>query len=79
MSSKEHHPEEPWQGFYGPNLGVVIELYEKYTKDPGSVDEELRELFERWGPPPSEERSARVHTTNVPVVPTGTDMMKKNS
>ncbi|MGF1471352.1 MAG: 2-oxoglutarate dehydrogenase E1 component [Rubrobacteraceae bacterium] len=37
--------------FYGPNLGYVLELYEKYREDPDSVDEEAREFFETWTPP----------------------------
>ncbi|HZY57410.1 MAG TPA: 2-oxoglutarate dehydrogenase E1 component, partial [Rubrobacteraceae bacterium] len=37
--------------FYGPNLGYVLELYEKYKEDPDSVDERTRSFFERWGPP----------------------------
>jgi 2-oxoglutarate dehydrogenase E1 component len=37
--------------FYGPNLGYVLELYDKYREDPGSVDERTREFFERWRPP----------------------------
>jgi 2-oxoglutarate dehydrogenase E1 component len=37
--------------FYGPNLGYVLELYERYREDPGSVDEQTREFFEAWSPP----------------------------
>ena len=37
--------------FYGPNLGYVLELYEKFREDPGSVDERTRGFFEEWGPP----------------------------
>jgi 2-oxoglutarate dehydrogenase E1 component len=37
--------------FPGPNLGYVIELYEQYRKDPNSVDEATRRLFEQWSPP----------------------------
>jgi 2-oxoglutarate dehydrogenase E1 component len=37
--------------FYGPNLGYVLELYDKYREDPESVDERSREFFERWRPP----------------------------
>ncbi|MCM3713979.1 2-oxoglutarate dehydrogenase E1 component [Halalkalibacter oceani] len=53
MSSKEHKVDEPWQGFHGPNLGVAIELYEEYSSNPEAVDEDLRELFDVWGPPPA--------------------------
>ena len=37
--------------FPGPNLGYVLELYEQYRKDPKSVDEATRRLFEQWSPP----------------------------
>src|ERR671920_867758 len=37
--------------FYGPNLGYVLELYERYIEDPGSVDERARSFFENWSPP----------------------------
>ena len=40
-----------WQEFYGPNAGYVIELYERYRRDPNSVDAPTRALFERWTPP----------------------------
>lgn len=37
--------------FFGPNLGYVLELYESFKEDPGSVDERTRSFFEEWGPP----------------------------
>ncbi|MDX6379089.1 MAG: 2-oxoglutarate dehydrogenase component, partial [Rubrobacteraceae bacterium] len=37
--------------FYGPNLGYVLELYERYRDDPNSVDERTRSFFEEWTPP----------------------------
>jgi 2-oxoglutarate dehydrogenase E1 component len=37
--------------FFGPNLGYVLELYENYREDPGSVDGRTREFFESWIPP----------------------------
>src|SRR3954464_2011670 len=40
-----------WQGFTGLNRGYVLELYERYRRDPASVDGETRALFERWTPP----------------------------
>src|SRR5690242_1350683 len=40
--------------FYGPNAGYVLELYERYQRDPQSVDPETRALFERWQPPEAE-------------------------
>ncbi|NEU32349.1 2-oxoglutarate dehydrogenase E1 component [bacterium LRH843] len=80
MSSKEHKADAPWQGFHGPNLGVAIELYEKYAIDPEAVDEELRELFDVWGPPPVEEEQQAVTRTmthtEVPI--TSTELIKKH-
>src|SRR3954454_1481501 len=40
-----------WQEFTGLNRGYVLELYEKYRRDPAAVDAETRALFERWTPP----------------------------
>jgi len=37
--------------FYGPNLGYVLELHERFKEDPESVDEQTRNFFEQWGPP----------------------------
>jgi 2-oxoglutarate dehydrogenase E1 component len=39
-----------WQEFTGLNRGYVLELYEKYRRDPSSVDPDARALFERWTP-----------------------------
>jgi 2-oxoglutarate dehydrogenase E1 component len=36
--------------FYGPNLGYILELYERYRSDPNSVDESTRQLFQNWSP-----------------------------
>ncbi len=40
-----------WQEFSGLNRGYVLELYEKYRRDPSSVDAETRAIFEQWTPP----------------------------
>jgi len=40
-----------WQEFTGLNRGYVLELYEKYRRDPSSVDPETRALFDGWTPP----------------------------
>ena len=34
--------------FSGPNLGYVLELYERYQKNPDSVDEASRRLLDQW-------------------------------
>jgi 2-oxoglutarate dehydrogenase E1 component len=40
-----------WQEFTGLNRGYVLELYERYRRDPASVDPETRAIFEQWTPP----------------------------
>src|SRR5215831_13404751 len=40
-----------WQEFQGVNTGYVLELYERFRKDPSSVDAATRAYFERWTPP----------------------------
>ena len=32
----------PWDQFTGVNAGYVYELYERYQRDPGAVDEATR-------------------------------------
>src|SRR5579884_1229930 len=44
---------EELREFLGPNAGYVLELYDRYLRDPSSVDPRTRALFERWGVPPS--------------------------
>src|SRR5919109_3431918 len=49
--------------FHGPNLGYILELYEQYRNDPGSVDEATRKLFEQWSP--ADAPSSRVTSQNL--------------
>src|SRR5262245_40249765 len=42
----------PWQGFSGINRGYVLELYERFRKDPSSVDPASRAISEQGTPPP---------------------------
>ncbi|HEU5138816.1 MAG TPA: 2-oxoglutarate dehydrogenase E1 component [Bacillales bacterium] len=42
----------PWEKFYGPNLGYINEMYDRYRDDPEAVDAKWVELFKRWGAPP---------------------------
>ncbi|WHY02858.1 2-oxoglutarate dehydrogenase E1 component [Neobacillus sp. DY30] len=46
----ENQPN-PWKRFTGPNLGYVIEQYERYLNGSGTIDPELIELFIEWGSP----------------------------
>lgn len=39
-----------WSEFHGPNAGYVLEMYERYRRDPGSVDAATRAYFEHWVP-----------------------------
>ncbi len=39
-----------WREFHGPNAGYVLDLYERYRRDPASVDEATRTLFAGWAP-----------------------------
>ena len=36
--------------FHGPNVGYVLELYERYQQNPDSVDQATQTYFERWRP-----------------------------
>ncbi|TCP18318.1 2-oxoglutarate dehydrogenase E1 component [Scopulibacillus darangshiensis] len=54
MATERGRMENPWEGFYGPNLGYIQEQYENYINDRNSVDTEVRDLFDRWGPPPEQ-------------------------
>jgi 2-oxoglutarate dehydrogenase E1 component len=40
----------PWDQFTGVNAGYVYELYERFQRDPASVDTETRAMFARWSP-----------------------------
>ncbi|HEU0053862.1 MAG TPA: 2-oxoglutarate dehydrogenase E1 component [Longimicrobium sp.] len=39
------------QTFHGPNLGYVLDLYERWQRDPSSVDEGWRAYFATFTPP----------------------------
>src|SRR5690348_6952698 len=46
----ENTPMNDLQGFYGPNAGYVLDLYDRFLRDPSAVDPETRAVFERWSP-----------------------------
>ncbi|MGE6259616.1 2-oxoglutarate dehydrogenase E1 component [Heyndrickxia sporothermodurans] len=50
-----------WESFSGPNLGYVMEVYDKFVNDPESVDPEMRVLFEEWGAPSVSEEGLSTH------------------
>lgn len=42
--------------FYGPNAGYVLDLYDRYRRDPASVDQATRSFFAHWTPTEPEVR-----------------------
>lgn len=40
-----------WRDFHGPNAGYILELYERYQRDPNAVDSATRTFFQQWTPP----------------------------
>ncbi|WLD91708.1 2-oxoglutarate dehydrogenase E1 component [Alkalihalobacillus sp. AL-G] len=75
MGTNRPNKNQPWQGFYGPNLGYAIELYDQYKEDPDSVEETIRELFDTWGPPPLT-TGVTDHTDTSKTTNDATTMMK---
>ncbi|QKS71170.1 2-oxoglutarate dehydrogenase E1 component [Paenalkalicoccus suaedae] len=48
MGSQSISMTEGWDQFYGPNLGYMLEQYEKYQQDE-PVDDEIIAFFDMWG------------------------------
>jgi 2-oxoglutarate dehydrogenase E1 component len=44
------------QDFQGVNAAYVLELYERFQRDPKSVDPSMRAFFENWTPPTEPEK-----------------------
>ncbi|MGO4889494.1 2-oxoglutarate dehydrogenase E1 component [Anaerobacillus sp. MEB173] len=58
-----------WEKFHGPNLGYIQQSYEKYLQDPESVDQSLREMFEKHGSPLSNKTNySEAHTSKSEAV-----------
>ncbi|OAB46103.1 2-oxoglutarate dehydrogenase E1 component [Paenibacillus glacialis] len=53
MITNKQQTSDPWQTYYGPNLGYVHEQYDRYLSNPTSVDETFQHLFGLWGAPTS--------------------------
>ena len=54
--------------FYGPNAGYVLDLYDRYQRDPASVDLATRTFFAHWKPPefaPSVDGTAKADGHNM--------------
>lgn len=47
-----------WRDIQGVNQGYVLELYDRFLRDPNSVDAGTRELFATWTPPGTDETPA---------------------
>ncbi|QPC46564.1 2-oxoglutarate dehydrogenase E1 component [Mangrovibacillus cuniculi] len=47
----------PWDIFHGPNLGYMMEMYDRYLEDSSSVDSEMKEMFDQWGSPDQWQKS----------------------
>lgn len=56
--------------FHGPNMGYVLELYDRYLQDPASVDAETRAFFQNWSP------ELPVESSNGAPAPSGVEMRK---
>ena len=52
--------------FHGPNLGYILELYDRFQDDPDSVDETARRLFQHWKPTAS---SGLTHQATPNLIP----------
>src|SRR6185295_12099389 len=58
----------PWDQFSGANAGYVYELYERYQRDPSSVDEATRRAFATWTPSEPDTPQA-LQAPNTPQLP----------
>ena len=55
-----------WKDFQGVNRAYVLELYEKFRRDPGSVDQTSRDLLAKLGPETLEGREESQGREDVP-------------
>lgn len=61
MTADSFERKSPWELYYGPNLGYIEEMYERFLRDPNEVDPAIRASFEKWGPPPSDGANSNVN------------------
>ena len=61
-----HERKKIWEEFYGPNMGYIYDVYEKYMENPDSVDPSIKSLFDELGPPPVNEPTERPSTEALP-------------
>ena len=62
----------PWDQFSGANAGYVYELFERYQRDPSSVDEATRRTFATW-PADASPDSGELRRATTVVKPSGRD------
>ena len=55
----------PWDQFTGANAGYVYELFERYQRDPSSVDESTRRAFATWTPAFAQDDSAQLRRAPI--------------
>lgn len=72
MGRLKNSNEDPWQSFSGPNLAYLMDIYEVYLEDANQVDEELRDLFDKWGPP----LNSNIEEIAPPATTSNFDVMK---
>lgn len=74
----QKNQQNPWENFHGPNIGYVMEQYERYVNGGDSIDSELKELFLKWGSPLSLEID---HTKEIieysPIISNNTPNVEK--
>jgi 2-oxoglutarate dehydrogenase E1 component len=64
MDRTNQYEENVWSHFFGPNLGYVHELYERYEENPEDIDQSVKEIFDKWGKPPLEQPKVQSVSTN---------------
>ncbi|RSL33736.1 2-oxoglutarate dehydrogenase E1 component [Salibacterium salarium] len=77
MSKNAAKYEEPWQEFFGPNLGYLMDLYEDYKENPESLDSETKKWFDQYGAPQVEQSVTNGQTSVTTDKKTDMDMAKK--
>lgn len=53
-----------WKEFHGPNSGYIMDLYDRYQKDPSSVDPATKKIFELWQPEDISNKKEEVESSN---------------
>lgn len=62
------------QEFHGPNAGYVLDLYDRYLRDPQAVDDQIRAFFESWKPPVQGEYPAELSEVEAEKVVAATNL-----